>query len=93
MTFSNGIFMTIEVVTWIVCILLGMGVGTLVGRLVGTILGWMVATSMDANIAGGGRLGKQMGKWLGILAGIGLGSFWALSAVGFIRFITQKFGY
>src|SRR5947209_20396469 len=90
MTSSNGVFIAIDVVTWIGCILLGMGIGTLVGRLVGMILGWMVATSIDANIAGGGRLGKQMGKWLGMLAGVGIGGYSALSGTAFF---LQDFGY
>ena len=90
MTSSNGILIAIEVLIWVVCILLGMGIGTLVGRFVGMLLGWMVATSLDASIAGGGRLGKQMGKWLGTLAGVGLGSFGAFSV---IAFIMQNFSH
>ena len=90
MTSSNGILTVITIGTWIVCILLGMGIGSIVGRFVGTILGWMVATTIDENIASGGRLGKRMGQLLDLLGGVGLGIFAALHA---IVFITQNLGH
>ncbi|GCF11085.1 hypothetical protein [Dictyobacter arantiisoli] len=83
MAITSGALVLLQGIIWVVCILLGIGLGTLLGRWVGTLLGWMIATSLDANISNGGRFGKRVGIYLGIGAGICIALYYAaqLSAI------------
>ncbi len=84
MTVSPSVLNVINVVIWVVCILLGMGIGSLVCGLAGRLLGWMIAGTMDANILKGGRVGWQVGRLLGLILGIGLGIYGAFLAVAYV---------
>lgn len=84
MTVSAPVLNIINIVIWILCILLGMGVGAFVCSWIGRLLGWMIAGSLDASILRGGRVGSQIGKLSGILLGIALGIFGAFQSVAFV---------
>ncbi|GCE17587.1 hypothetical protein [Dictyobacter kobayashii] len=77
MTITHEFMMLLEGAIWVVCLLLGVGLGTLLGRWSGVLLGWMVATSLDANILKGGRLGKRLGAFIGIGIGLAVAAFYA----------------
>ena len=64
MTMANGFVLLLSGIIWLVCILLGVGIGVLAGRPVGMLLGWMVANSLDESLAKGGRIGQQFGNFL-----------------------------
>lgn len=70
-------------IIWIVCLLLGAGLGIIGGRSIGTFLGWMIANSLDMSMRRGGRFGRQVGALVGAMAGIGFGVYGALHLVVF----------
>ena len=57
MTLSPSILNVINVIIWVVCILLGIGIGSLVGGLVGRLFGWMIAMWSDPSAVDGGTAG------------------------------------
>ena len=84
MTLANGFVLLLSGVVWLVCILLGAGIGTLAGRPVGTLLGWMVANSLDENLVKGGRLGQQFGRFVGVAVGVGTGVYAAVHVTAYV---------
>lgn len=77
MSLSTSLVGIIYAVIWVVCILAGMGIGAFLCRYIGIFLGWMIANSLDESIVRGGQIGRQAGKLLGVIAGIGLGVYGA----------------
>ncbi|GAC1421987.1 MAG: hypothetical protein PVS3B3_02910 [Ktedonobacteraceae bacterium] len=84
MTIANGFVLLLSGVVWLICILLGAGIGTVCGRPVGTLLGWMVANSLDASLVRGGRLGQQFGRLVGVAVGVGAGVYAALQITTYV---------
>ncbi len=84
MTLANGFVLLLSGVVWLVCILLGAGIGTLAGRPVVTLLGWMVANSLDESLVKGGRLGQQFGRFVGVAVGVGLGVYAAVHVTAYV---------
>lgn len=81
MTIAHEFLSLLEGAIWAMCLLLGIGVGTLLGRWLGVLLGWMVATSLDLNILKGGRFGKHLGTFIGIGLGVSVAVFYAQQLV------------
>lgn len=84
MALTNTFITIIDGVIWVVCLLLGMVIGSFLGKYVGTFLGWLVANSLDENIIRGGVIGEQFGKFAGVALGVGLSVYGALQATTFI---------
>lgn len=90
MTLSATVLTIMNIVIWILCILLGMGIGSFVCGWIGRLLGWMIAGSLDASILKGGRLGSQIGKLSGVFLGLALGIFGAFQSIAFIATMLAR---